>query len=236
MTDEKSSRRGLTRRSFLKSTAAAAGAVAVAGAASPTLTALAEGDTETSTAEHTAKCCCRCNCFGSCYIEVTVRDGKAVNLRPAAMKDEHYNRVCLRGLSHLTRIYDPDRVKYPMKRVGERGGGEWECIGWDEAIQLMADRFTEIREQYGNQAIAFWTALGNSAILNGGGGTPNFMTRFSTTFKAPTSMHRLTWLGRLDRRAFWAATIRAACRIWSTPIRSFAGATMQRNRPCTPGI
>lgn len=178
MTDEKSSRRGLTRRSFLKSTAAAAGAVAVAGAASPTLTALAEGDTETSTAEHTAKCCCRCNCFGSCYIEVTVRDGKAVNLRPAAMKDEHYNRVCLRGLSHLTRIYDPDRVKYPMKRVGERGGGEWECIGWDEAIQLMADRFTEIREQYGNQAIAFWTALGNSAILNGGGGTPNFMTRF----------------------------------------------------------
>lgn len=170
--------KSVSRRSFLKTTGALAGAAAVAGSATGALTALAEGDERSSGESHVAKCCCRCNCFGSCYIDVTVRDGVVVNTRPAAMKDEHYNRTCLRGLSHITRIYDPDRVKYPMKRIGDRGSGEWERISWDDAIQLMADNFMEIREQYGNQAVAFWTALGNSAILNGGGGTPNFMTRF----------------------------------------------------------
>lgn len=48
------------------------------------------------------------------------------------------NRICLRGLSHPYRIYDPERIKYPLRRVGERGSGEWERISWDEAAEEIA--------------------------------------------------------------------------------------------------
>ncbi|WP_163452059.1 molybdopterin-dependent oxidoreductase, partial [Escherichia coli] len=51
----------------------------------------------------------------------------------------HQVRACLRGRSMRRRVYNPDRLRYPMKRVGKRGEGKFERISWDEAFDTISD-------------------------------------------------------------------------------------------------
>ena len=161
--------KGLTRRNFLKTTGAAGVAAVAAGAAAPQLAAIAEGyepgQPETQ-GEQIFRGVCRPNCFGFCHLNVHVRDGKVVKTSRAEYNESCYTRICQRGLSHVQRIYDPKRLKYPMRRVEgtERGAGEWERISWDEALQEIADNIRDTQKQYGEGALAFLTASGNQAV------------------------------------------------------------------------
>lgn len=158
---------GLTRRSFLKTTAVVAGAATVVGGAS-SLTALAEtysaGQVEAE-GEQIFRGVCRPNCFGFCHVNVHVRDGRVTKTSRAEYNEKCYDRICQRGLSHVHRIYDPDRVQYPMRRAEgtERGAGQWERVSWDEALTEIADKIKAIQSQYGESAVAFLTASGNQA-------------------------------------------------------------------------
>lgn len=60
---------------------------------------------------------CSPNCRGKCPIDVHVRDGQVKKVEPHPPEDEQYKRACVLGLSHTQRVYDPTRLKYPMKRV-----------------------------------------------------------------------------------------------------------------------
>ena len=64
------------------------------------------------------------------------------------------------------RIYSDDRLKYPMKRVGERGEGKFERISWDEAVKTIADNWKRIRDQYGNDAIYWQYCSGQQSIVS----------------------------------------------------------------------
>ncbi|MCI9629139.1 MAG: molybdopterin-dependent oxidoreductase [Eggerthellaceae bacterium] len=175
---------GLTRRSFLKATGAVAGATALAGGAG-SLTALAEdySSGQTAGAEEEIFCgVCRGNCFGQCKINVHVRDGKVVKTSRRAFnswpKGGAWDRICLRGLSHPYTVYGEQRIQYPMKRVGERGSGEWERISWDEAIKTITDEWKRIQAEYGEQAVAYTRGSGNLASINGVG-SPLFNVLFN---------------------------------------------------------
>lgn len=160
----------LTRRSFLKTTGAVAGAAAIAGTVTPSLQALADaGDAEEGKKEEVYSSVCRAGCNGGCLLNAHVKDGKVFKITPGKLPDERYDkRMCLKGYTHIQRIYDPDRIKYPMKRVGDRGSGEWERISWDEAILTIADKWTELRELYGPESIAFTYQSGNMGNVCGG--------------------------------------------------------------------
>jgi molybdopterin-containing oxidoreductase family molybdopterin binding subunit len=119
------------------------------------------------TEEQVFSCMCVGNCQSRCRLYVHVRDGKAVKISMAPFPDPRYNRICLRGISHLQRIYDPTRIKYPMKRVGERGEDKWERISWDEAIDTIATKWKAYQEEYGKQSVAFSTLSGDMAMING---------------------------------------------------------------------
>jgi molybdopterin-containing oxidoreductase family molybdopterin binding subunit len=112
-------------------------------------------------------CMCIGNCQSRCRLYVHVRDGKAVKTSMAPFPDPRYNRICLRGLSQVQRLYDPNRLKYPMKRVGNRGEGKWERISWDEAIDTIVSKFKQFQKEFGNQSVAFSSVSGNMAFLNG---------------------------------------------------------------------
>lgn len=173
MSDANRSSCGLTRRSFLKTTAVAAGAAAVGSAAAPPLHALAAeqyrpGRPPTD-GEQVFRGVCRPNCFGFCHLNVHVRDGHIVKTsRAPYTTTDQYNRICHRGLSHVQRVYDPDRLKYPLRRVegSARGAGEWERVGWDEATQEIADKITQLQADYGKQAVAALTISGNMSVCN----------------------------------------------------------------------
>lgn len=178
MSEDKTLKTKLTRRGFLKVSSGVLGLAALGGTSAVNAHAqnYAAGQLE-SEGEEIKHCCCRPNCFGACYLNVHVRDGKVVKTSQASVPFEGYERICQRGLSHPQRIYDENRIKYPMRRVGERGSGQWERISWDEAIREVADNFKRIQAEYGEQAIGQWGCSGNMSSLNGfiGPGLPTML-------------------------------------------------------------
>ncbi len=180
MPGTKGSHAGLTRRGFLKTTAAATGAAALTGGAG--LTALAAGKDAGEHVEQVFSGACRGNCCGGCALDLTVRDGHLVHTYFHELPDAEYNkRICLRGLSHAQRIYSKDRLLYPLRRVEgtERGAGEWERISWDEAIDEICAKWKAYREEYGPQSLLAKIDGGNFASVHGGTNGAMFINAMS---------------------------------------------------------
>jgi len=118
--------------------------------------------------ERTVRAVCPHDCPDTCGMVVTVRDGVAVDLR--GDKEHPFTRgfLCQKVARYLERVYHPDRLKYPQKRVGPKGSGKFERISWDEAITTIADRFREIVDSKdGPQAILPYSYAGTMGKLQG---------------------------------------------------------------------
>ncbi len=145
---------GVSRRTFLAWTGLLGGAAVVGPklglGGSLVETAEAAGEEVQELAYYTA---CARNCGSKCILKAYVKDGviTRIGTDDAAVDgpDNPQLRSCLRGYAYRHRVYAPDRLKYPMKRVGKRGEGKFERISWEEAFTLYAAMLTEIKEQYG---------------------------------------------------------------------------------------
>ncbi len=90
-------------------------------------------------------------CPGGCGILVrtitAIEDGKkrAVKVEGNPYHPISRGTVCPKGAAALQALYDPDRIKHPLKRTGPRGSGQWAPIGWDEAIATVAERLRDLR-------------------------------------------------------------------------------------------
>ncbi|MDP2916789.1 MAG: molybdopterin-dependent oxidoreductase [Dehalococcoidia bacterium] len=93
------------------------------------------------------------SCHGGCGVKVTVEDGTIVNIEgnPDSLTR---GTMCAKGLSSIQHIDNPYRLKYPLKRVGERGEGKWKKISWDEALDTIEKKMKEAMEKYGPWSIA----------------------------------------------------------------------------------
>jgi len=83
-------------------------------------------------------------CPAGCGIIVRTREHKANKIEGNPLHPVNRGALCARGQAGLEVLYNPDRIKGPMKRIGERGEGKWEEISWDEAIKTLADKLREI--------------------------------------------------------------------------------------------
>lgn len=118
-------------------------------------------------------------CHGSCIACVTVEDGKVTDIRPDPEGVFNRGRMCPKGLFSKELIYHPDRLTYPMKRVGKRGEGKFERITWDEAYDIIATNLLRIEETYGMEAVAIAQGTGRhhlpyTARFANAIGTPNW--------------------------------------------------------------
>ena len=107
---------------------------------------------------------CPYDCGGSCPLKVYVEEGEIKRIAPDEEPDSLERpqlRPCARGLSQVQRVYHPDRLRYPMKRVGERGEGKFERISWEEALDTVAREMQRIKRSYGAQAILNLRGAGN---------------------------------------------------------------------------
>lgn len=140
----------VTRRTFLKASGAAGATIAVSSAIPPLLVPLLEEDGEQTVGlvseEKWVPSVCA-NCPGTCGIVVRVVDGRAVKIEGNPKHPINQGRLCPKGQSGLQVLYDPDRIKGPMKRVGGRGSGEWEPISWDQAIAELAGTLRNLRAE-----------------------------------------------------------------------------------------
>lgn len=90
-----------------------------------------------------------------CKMRVNIQGGKVINIGGDPTDPESKGQLTVRGKHMKEILYAPDRLQYPMKRVGARGEGKWERISWDEALTTIANRLQDIKKHYGPEAINF---------------------------------------------------------------------------------
>ena len=111
------------------------------------------------------------NCGGRCVLKLHIKNNKIIRIETDDRDNDTLAdpqlRACIRGRSYRRRQYHPDRLKYPMKRIGKRGEGKFEPISWDEALDLLANQIKRVRDKYGNSSILVPYGTGSYNQLNG---------------------------------------------------------------------
>lgn len=111
---------------------------------------------------------CRSHCGSSCILNLYVKDGVITRIE-TDNGDEPQHRACLRGRAYRQRVYSPDRLLYPLRRIGERGEGKFERISWDEALETVASHIQRINNTYGPESIILLCSGGDIHWLHNGG-------------------------------------------------------------------
>ncbi|MCL5005621.1 MAG: molybdopterin-dependent oxidoreductase [Acidobacteria bacterium] len=143
----------LTRRDFIRSSSLL-GAVTTLGTAPAQSAEHPPGWRGTTRVETIATNCEMC--FWRCGVLAEVAHGKVLKLEGNPSHPLTKGRLCAKGNAGPKLLYDPDRLKYPMLRVGERGEGKFKQVSWDQALDFLAGRLTEFKQKYGPESVAFF--------------------------------------------------------------------------------
>ncbi|MFC1908354.1 molybdopterin-dependent oxidoreductase [Chloroflexota bacterium] len=126
--------------------------------------------------EQVIKSNCR-GCHGGCGVLVRVKDGCIIKIEGDPDFPTNRGTMCSKGLAFQQLIYHPDRLIYPMKRAGNKGGGQWQRISWDEALDTIVDKLRSIKAEYGAESIAIGYGTGRNY--------ESFLYRFANLLGTP---------------------------------------------------
>ncbi len=165
----------IDRRSFFKIGAILSGGIVLSGAFAGCVRELEQAvgviEDEYDGVKIIRAGCPAHNCGGRCVLKLHVKDGEVLRIetddRPGDTLADPQLRACIRGRAYRRRQYDPDRLKFPMKRTGKRGEGKFERISWDEALDMLASELKRVKSQYGNSAIHIPYGTGSYNQING---------------------------------------------------------------------
>jgi anaerobic selenocysteine-containing dehydrogenase len=174
--------RPFSRRDFLKMTGIVIGTSASLGVAQNLVNQLKEDGTrfETSGSEEIIPTVCLL-CPSGCGMLARVVGSNLVKMEGNPMHPINLGALCPKGQAAPELLYNPDRLTGPLKRIGDRGGGEWEEITWEEAIQIVAQKLRSLREDNHPE---------RSAILYGEtrGQMRDFFERFIAAVGSPNAV------------------------------------------------
>ncbi len=94
-------------------------------------------------------------CSTVCGVMGYVKDGRVIKLEGNPNDPNSRGHLCARGQAGLNHLYHPERLLYPLKRVGARGEGKWRRISWDEALDEIAEKLRAVRESGKPEEFAF---------------------------------------------------------------------------------
>src|SRR3990172_483220 len=118
-------------------------------------------------------------CHEGCGVLLfTDKQGKLVKVEGDPENPFNQGRLCVRCLALPEYVNHPNRLKYPMKRVGKRGENKWERISWDEAYDTIVNKFCEAKEEFGADSVVFCQGTGRDI-----GG---YITRLAYSLGSPT--------------------------------------------------
>jgi anaerobic selenocysteine-containing dehydrogenase len=94
-------------------------------------------------------------CFNNCGVLLHIGNGRVTRIEGDPNSPVSKGRLCAKGLASLEYLYHPERLKYPLKRVGEKGEGKWQPIAWDEALSAIASELMKAKDKHGAESAAF---------------------------------------------------------------------------------
>jgi anaerobic selenocysteine-containing dehydrogenase len=125
---------------------------------------------------------CALDCPDACALLVNVDEhGKGSKLRGDPVHPVTRGFLCGKVAQYLERVYHPDRLLYPMRRIGAKGEGRFERISWDEALDEIASRLTAIALEFGPESVLPYSYAGTMGLLNGSGMDRRFFHRLGAS-------------------------------------------------------
>ncbi|MBA2681710.1 MAG: molybdopterin oxidoreductase family protein [Ktedonobacteraceae bacterium] len=121
---------------------------------------------------------CPHDCPDTCALETHVDEqGRAVSIRGRADHPVTRGWLCAKVNRYLERVYHPERLLYPLRRVGEKGSGQFARISWDEALAEIAERWQDVRARYGAECILPYSYAGTLGLVQGSVTNSRFWNR-----------------------------------------------------------
>src|SRR5579872_5971033 len=124
---------------------------------------------------------CALDCPDCCSLLINVEDGKGSRLRGDPNHPITRGFLCAKVARYLDREYSPERLLYPRKRVGRKGEGRFQQIGWDEALDTIAERLRSTAAEFGSESILPYSYAGTMGLLNGSGMDRRFFHRLGAS-------------------------------------------------------
>jgi anaerobic selenocysteine-containing dehydrogenase len=120
-------------------------------------------------------------CHGGCGVLIYTQNGAVKKIAGDPDCPINHGTLCSKGIASPQLAYHPDRLTYPIRRVGPKASGEWERISWDEALGAIAERILNYKEKFGAESIVmgYGTGRENEAVIYRFAnllGTPNVLT------------------------------------------------------------
>jgi anaerobic selenocysteine-containing dehydrogenase len=109
---------------------------------------------------------CPLDCPDACSLEVTVEEGRVTKIDGGHANPVTQGYICAKVRRYADHVYGPERLMTPARRVGPKGEGRFEAIGWDEALGLVAEKLVKVRDEQGGEAILPFSYGGSNGYLS----------------------------------------------------------------------
>ncbi|PLT32952.1 molybdopterin oxidoreductase family protein [Bacillus sp. V5-8f] len=124
---------------------------------------------------------CSLDCPDQCGLLLHKKDGKIIKVEGDPTHPVTKGNICNKVRNMTARLYDPKRLKYPLKRVGAKGEGKFERITWKEAIETITSKWKDLIELHGPQSILPYSFYGNMGNLSAEGMDRRFFNRMGAS-------------------------------------------------------
>jgi anaerobic selenocysteine-containing dehydrogenase len=138
---------------------------------------------------------CPHDCPSTCALEVEVLDERTIG-RVRGAEDNTYTAgvICAKVARYAERVHHPERLTRPLRRTGAKGSGEFAAISWDDALDLVAEKFLRAEQQYGPQAVwPYYYAGTMGLVMRDGINRLRHAKKYSGFFE--TICNNLAWTG-----------------------------------------
>tara|TARA_R110002049_G_scaffold303764_1_gene498339 strand:+ start:1868 stop:4078 length:2211 start_codon:yes stop_codon:yes gene_type:complete len=140
------------------------------------------------------------SCDIHCLLTAEVVEGQVVKVRALEGNPVYHGNICMKGIYAPKGFASPKRIQYPLKRIGERGSGQWERVTWDEALDDIAKRLQAVVAEHGPEAFGVSTSQWNTSVDHGLGrrlmnlmGSPNWISGVALCAGNTAAINRMVY-------------------------------------------
>jgi len=109
---------------------------------------------------------CPRDCYDTCLMDVVLEEGKITHVKGTAVHPFTSGFLCPKGYSYPAYQHAGERLRYPMRRTGKKGSGQFERITWDEALQIITQKINEISSEFSPQSILVYDYAGHLGFIS----------------------------------------------------------------------